>query len=151
MWRTILWQGLGLLCYLGGMIVFLVVGLDVYFAEPTGSLENMTTTHLSFFLVSLVLIVLGGGIMHKHGGGLGGMIGGFGGFGMSGGTSAADQAGPEKSRLEELGYVLPPEESDTPSVEAEPVEDNEVRCPSCGEINEAGYRFCGNCSAQLPS
>ncbi len=148
MWRTVLLQGVGLLFYLAGMLLFLVIAIDVYLSEPAHSLENFETVHGAYMLVSLVLIIAGGAVMQKFGGAMTGMGGWLNGTGMMWGGGQVRQE-PRQSALEQLGYTLPPEDEET-AIEDMPVDDGMVRCPECGETEEAGYRYCAHCSARLP-
>lgn len=136
-WRLLLWQGLGLLCYVAGMLLFLVVAIGVFLAPPENSLSNLSVDHLPFILASLVLIVLGRVISWKYGGGS--MLGGF----------RPDQ--PETSPLEDLGYRVPSESTDDSDTGFR-YEDGEMTivCPECGTENDPDYTYCRDCSAQLP-
>lgn len=143
--RALLTQLLGTLCYLGGLTLFLVTGLDIYFSEPEGSFSGITTSHTIMLGLSLALLILGGVIMQRSGISFTGASG----FGIFPGRTQVNQKpGPEQSPLEELGYHIPPEESET-DAEPEPPDDESVRCSHCGALNEKGYRFCGECSREL--
>lgn len=57
---------------------------------------------------------------------------------------------PEPSRLEELGYRVPPESEATPAPTTT-YEDGTVYhlCEECGAKNEFDYNYCRECSAEL--
>lgn len=144
--NTIVWQVLGLLAYFLGVVLFLSAAMDLFFRAPGRSIGSMTTGHVLVFALSVVFIVGGRVVSWKLGGEremspLGGQLNPFG------------QQAPEQTRLEELGYVMPPEatgEDDAGSDYA--YEDGEVYvvCSECGAKNDGDYRFCHDCSAQLP-
>jgi hypothetical protein len=142
--KSLLWQGVGLLFYLAGMVLFLVVALDA-FLGPGDAVGPVTTGHVVAMLVGLALLLTGRTISWKLGGDVGGRHG-------AGGTLGAIRGqNPNQSKLEELGYQMPPEETDHNSSDTV-YEDGEVyvRCPECGEPNEHGFDYCGNCSGELP-
>ncbi|WP_263020186.1 zinc ribbon domain-containing protein [Natronobiforma cellulositropha] len=139
MWKTFAWQLLGLLFYLGGMVVFLVVVVNVYIAEPNRSLENLSSAHLPFFGLSVLLIVFGRYIGHRFGSTL--AINGY----------PTNGEGSESHRdrvLREYGYDPSLETREESTVEYEDQTDALV-CPNCGERNEPGYDYCGNCASKL--
>lgn len=140
--KTLLWQGVGLLFYLAGMVLFLVVAVNAFLEPPANSLANVTTGDMAALLVSVLLLVVGRVISWKLGGGTGAMIG-------SGGTIRSQA--PKQSKLEELGYQMPPEESNDAGSNFD-YEDGEIyiRCPECGAKNEPEFEYCNNCSSQLP-
>jgi hypothetical protein len=143
--KTLLWQGVGLLFYLAGMVLFLAVAVNAFLAPPANSFGTVTTGDIAVLLVSVGLLVLGRAISWKLGGDVGGEAGAAGALGRIRGRN------PNQSRLEELGYRMPPEESDDSSSDTV-YEDGEVyvRCPECGEPNERGFDYCGTCSGELP-
>jgi len=142
--KSLLWQGVGLLFYLAGMILFLVVAVDAFFG-PGDAVGPVTTGHIVAMLVSLALLLTGRAIGWKLGGDVGGDPG------VGGTLGAIRNRNPNQSKLEELGYQMPPEESDDRSSDTV-YEDGEVyvRCSECGEKNERGFDYCGNCSGKLP-
>jgi hypothetical protein len=139
--KTLLWQAVGLLFYLAGMVLFLVVAVEAFLAPPASSFGNVATGELLVLLVSVVLLVTGRVIGWKLGGDTG----------VAGTVASVRGRGPEESKLEELGYRMPVEESEN-SGSGVVYEDGEVyvRCPDCGEPNEREFDYCGNCSSQLP-
>lgn len=149
-WGLLLWRGLGLLCYLAGLLLFVLVGLDVYLSAPERSFENVTTLHVVPLGLSILLLLLGGVFMQKFGGGFAGGIGAAGAqFGMPGGAGLLGD-GTEQTRLEELGYRVSSGSGDNDGSFA--YEDGEVYaiCTECGTKNEQGYRYCNSCSTKLP-
>lgn len=142
--KMLLWQGVGLLLYLAGMVLFLVVAVDA-FLGPGDAVGPVTTGHVVAVLASVALLLAGRAISWKLGGAVGGDTGVGGTFG------AVRDQGPNQSKLEELGYRMPPEDSDGRRSDTV-YEDGEVyvRCPECGEPNEPGFDYCGNCSSELP-
>lgn len=141
--RTMMvWQGVGLLFYLAGMLLFLVVAVGVFLAPPENSLANLATGDMALILVSVLLLVFGRVISWKFGGEAGAMMGS---------VSTIRGRGPDQSKLEELGYQIPPEESSEPESDVV-YEDGEVytRCPECGARNEREFDYCSNCSSRLP-
>jgi len=141
--KALVWQVVGGLCYLVGMVVFLSVAIGVFMAPPTNSLANLSTSHTPALLGSAVLLVVGRLISYR--------------FGTESGLTDAirERHGhPDKSKLEELGYVIPPESEDgggsgEPQFSFETGELT-VACRECGAENDPDFRFCGNCSAELP-
>lgn len=140
LWKAFLWQGVGLLFYFAGMLVFLVVAVNVFLSPPANSLENLSDGHVVSLLVSVVLIVVGRLIGWKFGGDLSLSQ-------MYRGAPA--RPGSDQSRLEQLGYQVRPEASEE---RPDPPDDGEpaLVCRECGAHNEPGYRYCGNCSSELP-
>jgi hypothetical protein len=142
--KTLLWQGVGLLFYLAGMVLFLAVAVNAFLAPPANSFGAVTTGDIAVLLVSVALLLFGRAISWK----LGGDVGGAGAMGTLG--RVRDRR-PNQSKLEELGYRMPPDESDDRGSDTV-YEDGEVyvQCPECGEQNERGFDYCGNCSSELP-
>mgnify|MGYP000141508312 CR=1 FL=1 len=139
--KALLWQGVGLLFTTAGMLIFLVVAVNVYLAPPANSLENMAAGDITVIVLSVALLVIGRVVAWKFGDDSGPL----------GTIDRIRNPQPEQSRLEELGYRMPPEES--PDSDPDTVyEDGElvVRCPECGAKNETGFDYCGDCSARLP-
>lgn len=138
---ALLWQAVGLLFTTTGMLVFLFVAVNVYLAPPANSLENMAAGDIAAIVLSVALLVTGRAVAWKFGGD----------DGPLGTIDRIRNPQPEQSRLEELGYRMPPEES-TDSDSDHVYEDGElvVRCPECGAKNESGFDYCGECSARLP-
>lgn len=149
MWKNLLWQLLGVLCYLAGMLVFLVLIVDIYLSPPTNSIENLSSGHTPYFAVSLLLIVLGRYVSYRFGAeiGLGAM--GSGGY-HSQPHSRSDTQSQAQSVLQKYGY----RDSSEPDTDDMPYEyeDGEVyiTCPQCGTRNEQEFDYCENCAAQLP-
>lgn len=140
--RRLLLQGLGLLCYLVGLVVFLFVVVSAYLAAPDEPFAGLTTGQLLSLAGGVFLIVGGRLISWKFGGkhvlrrGAGGpLLGGQ----------------PDKSRLEELGYHIPPDENERPD-SSFAFENGEVYvvCTECGTKNDSEFDFCRECSAELP-
>jgi len=100
--KALLWQGVGILCYLAGLLVFVSVVIGVFLAPPQNSLANLSSGHVPILIASVALIVAGRLISYK--------------YGVQNGLSGAVReyhGRPEKSKLEELGYVIPPENEGT--------------------------------------
>lgn len=142
LWKSFLWQIVGLLFYLAGMLLFLIVAINVYLAPPANSLENLSGGDMISLLISVGLIVIGRAIAWKFGGGvsISSMYGG-----------GVMRRGPEQSQLEQMGYKLPTvdSEQETSDVVSEDGEGLLV-CPKCGTHNERDYRYCSKCSSELP-
>lgn len=139
--KMLLWHGVGLLCYLAGMLLFLVVAVSVFLAPPENSLANLTTGHMAILLGSIVLLVVGRVMSWKGGGGAG----------MMGGIQTIREQRPDQSKLEELGYQMPASTSDTPDADGAGEDDaGTITCSECGATNEPTFRYCSNCSARLP-
>jgi hypothetical protein len=140
--KTLLWQGVALLLYLAGMVLFLVVAVNVFLAPPANSVANLTTGDMGVIGMSLLLIVAGRVIGWKYGG-----------EANTVGTTIQGirHQKPEQSTLEELGYQMPLEETDTGDA-AMAYDDGEVctQCPECGTQNDPQFQYCSNCSSQLP-
>lgn len=138
--KTLLWQGIGLLFYLGGMLLFLLVAVSAFLAPPENSLANVTTGDVAMLLISMVLLATGRVISWKGGEETGTIMGS---------ASTIRGQGPEQSKLEELGYQIPPDPSDEANVA---YEDGEiyVRCNECGAKNQQTFDYCNNCSGRLP-
>lgn len=142
--KTIVWQVLGLLAYFLGIVLFLSAAMDLFFREPGRSLGSATSGHVFVFTLSVVFIVGGRVISWKLGGEREMSP-------LSGSMNPFGQQRPKQTKLEELGYVMPPDSSEADESDFA-YEDGTVYvvCPECGEKNDAGFRFCHNCSAQLP-
>lgn len=138
--KTLLWQGIGLLFYLGGLLLFLLVAVSAFLAPPENSLANVTTGDMAMILMSVVLLATGRVISWKGGGETGAMMGS---------ASTIRGQGPDQSKLEELGYQIPPDASGDADVT---YEDGEVyaKCNECGAKNEQTFDYCNNCSSRLP-
>jgi len=140
--KTLLWQGVALLLYLAGMVLFLVVAVSVFLSPPANSVANLTTGDMVVIGVSLLLIVAGRVIGWKYGGEVNTV-----------GTTIQGirHQKPEQSTLEELGYQMPPEETDTAD-STTTYEDGKlyIQCPECGTQNDPQFQYCSNCSSQLP-
>lgn len=140
--RTLFWQGVGWLCYLGGLGLCLFTAVGVYLAEPSGSFQNVTTVDVVVLVWGIAMIVGGRLVTAKAGPSTEMVVTPFGGIG---------DRHPEQSRLEELGYHIPPEGNDEPQ-SGFAYEDGEVMvvCEECGEPNESDFDFCRTCSTRLP-
>ena len=141
MLKSLLLQVLGLLFYLGGMLLFLFVAVSVFLSPPENSLENLSSGHMAWIVVSLLLLVTGRLISWR--------------FGVDQSLSRGIQGsimGKERdvSRLRDLGYNVP---ADTSDEQAFAYDDGDVYvvCSKCGTKNEQGYSYCSDCSAELPS
>lgn len=144
--NRVLWQGVSVLLYLAGLVSFLVVAVGAFLAPPEQSFANLTTVDLAVIVASLGMLVAGRLVGWRYG---------FGAEGMTRGHVAESMPRfrnpPEPTKLEELGYRVPPE----PEEEVESnyaYEDGEVYvvCRDCGEQNETGFDYCSRCSAELP-
>lgn len=141
LWRRLLWQVVGIICYLGGLVLFLVVAVDVYTAPPEGSFENLSLHHLALIGASVVLMVASGGILFAHRNVPIGMIGPHHGVG-----GTRDSPGSRRSEDPLDQFPTDPPDDPQPS---QPDSGPGVRCPTCGVTNEEGYRFCRSCSSDL--
>lgn len=122
------------------MLLFLVVAVSVFLAPPANSVENLTTADAAVLLVSMLFLVTEKVISWKGGGAAGTMMGTVG---------SIRRQGPDQSKLEELGYRMPPDtadEADVTDVDGEDV----VTCSECGIQNEQTFSYCENCSSRLP-
>lgn len=138
--KMLVWQGVGLLCYLAGMLLFLVVAVGVFLAPPEHSLANLTTGDMAVILVSIVLIVTGRLISWMGGGESGTMMEG---------VRTIRRQDPDQSKLEELGYQMPSDASD--GVDTDGMgEESVIKCSECGATNERTFRYCSTCSSRLP-
>lgn len=140
--RTLLWQVVGLLFYLGGLLLFLVVAVSAFLAPPGRSLANLTTGDVALLLVSVVLLVTGRVMSWKGGEKTGTMVGAI---------STIREQRPDQTKLEELGYQIPPDSSDDTDTSVI-YEDGGLyrRCTECGAKNERSFDYCSNCSSRLP-
>lgn len=140
--RALLWQGVSLLLYAGGLGLFLTVAVGVYAAEPAGSVANLTTRDLLFLLVSVGFLV---------GGRLVGVRFGVDAPTMTDSVGSIRSDRPEPTKLEELGYRVPPDPENDPDREYAYEDGTLYRvCTECGANNDSDYQFCRECSAQLP-
>lgn len=145
------WQLLGLLFYLTGMVVFLVIAVDVFLSPPEGSIENIAAGHLTGIVLALVLLVVGRVISWKYGGGIGGLA--TGGYGFDGQPGAEDH--PDQTVLEEHGYYQSPPDPEERPDEGDPERSFEsvaaegTVCNSCGTENAEEFDYCRNCAAEL--
>jgi len=149
--KTLLWQAFGLLCYLAGLGLFLVVVVTAYFEPPENSLANLTTAHMAAILLSIALLVMGRTISWRVGDEWGVISGSTGTVGDAGPPDSPRDRDPVESKLEELGYNVPREQ---PSSSAGGItyEDGRVRirCAECGATNKQSYTHCRDCSSELP-
>ena len=140
-WKPALVKWVGVLTYLGGLLLFLAVAVDAFLSPPAQSLANLSTAHVVTLVLGLALVVVGQVIAWKFGGSA--LI--------HGPTTPLPNRGPDQSRLEELGYQLPPEDDDRGDADVA-FEDGTayVVCGECNARNERGFGRCRNCSAKLP-
>jgi hypothetical protein len=139
--KQLIWQGAALLSYFVGMILFLVVVMRVV-TSPEQSLATLTTGDVTALVVSVFFLGVGGLLSWKSGGTVGSGMGPI---------QMEPTQGPEQSKLEELGYQMPPDDPD----ESEPttrgaVGHDDVRCPECGATNDRSFTYCKQCSSELP-
>lgn len=134
---TLLWQGLSLLCYLVGMVLFLVVAGGAFLAPPAGSLANLTTGEFVLVLLSVALLA-GGGLLGWKAGGFSPLVMGYPATGRD--RPGRDPPG-SRSPLGEPTDGGPP---------APDGDDVAVRCPHCGARNDRSRRNCQACSSRLP-
>ncbi|WP_114576510.1 hypothetical protein [Saliphagus sp. LR7] len=152
--KGLAWQLVGLLFYLIGMAVFLVIAVDVFVSPPEGSIENFTAGHLTGIVVSVVLLMVGRAISWKYGGEIGGLTMGGYGFGGQPGR-AGDRDHPDQTVLEQHGYYQsPPDPEERPDEGGpgrglESVAAEGTVCESCGTENGRGFDYCRNCAAEL--
>lgn len=139
--KQLAWQAVGFCCYLGGMLLFLALAMDVYFSPPERSIENLSSAHAPFLVASLALFVLGSYVVQRFGGG----------FGLP--ERAPDR--PQTRReamLSEYGLHEPDIEEEESTDEPDyAYEDGDVavRCPACGTKNDPSYAYCGECASEL--
>lgn len=149
MWKNLLWQLLGVLCYLVGLLVFLVLIVDIYLSPPTNSIDNLSSGHAPIFAVSLLLIVIGRYVSYRFGSGVGFEAVASGGY-HSQPHSQSDTQSRAQSVLQKYGY----RDSSDPETDELPYEyeDGEVyiTCQECGTRNEQEFDYCENCAAELP-
>lgn len=140
--RALFWHGVGWLCYLVGLVLCLFTAVGIYLAAPSGSLENASSADLAL-LVGGASLIVGGRVVTMYQVGSPEMVPGT--------VEMIRNQGPEQSRLEELGYHIPPEASKESHSDFA-YEDGEVRvvCEECGEHNESNFEFCRRCSEPLP-
>lgn len=137
--RTLLWQGIGFVLYLGGLILFVIVAQGVFFGPPANAM-TFTGADLAVLLTGLLLIVVGRIVSWK---------GGEEATTLLGTVAAIREQRPEPSRLEELGYQVPPEGEQGDDMIYEGGEIY-IRCDECGAKNEREFDYCANCSSPLP-
>lgn len=140
--RPFLWYVLGTCCYLAGLLLFLATFLSVYVAPPENSLSNFAPAHGIGMAGSVALLILGKAIVWKFG-----TLP----LGRSRLLDRVLDRGPDESRLQALGYNVPPEESHEDE-RGYGYESGTVylQCPDCGMRNDPEYTYCGNCSSELP-
>lgn len=151
LWKGFGWQLVGLLFYLTGMVVFLVIAVDVFLSPPEGSIENITSGHLTGIAVSVVLLVVGRTISWKYSSGIGGLA--VGGYGFGGQPGVEDR--PDQTVLEEHGYYQSPPDADERSDNEDALERFETAtaegtvCEACGTENAEEFDYCRNCAREL--
>jgi hypothetical protein len=140
--KALLWQGLSLLLTFAGLILSTLVIIGVFLGPPENSFSNLSDGDLLLVLVGTLLMVVGRLIGWKFGIGVGSMTDSV--------SDLRDQQ-PEPSTLQELGYRIPPDSSETGDSKFT-YEDGTVYvvCEACGARNESGFSYCRNCSAELP-
>lgn len=155
-WKPYLWQVVGLLFYLFGMLLFLVVAIDVFTSPPENSIENLSNEHLLPIGLSVLLFVIGRLISWRFGANL--AVGAFG-AGLPGqaGNQISQNEHPDQTVLEKYGYYHRPADSDEEKRELDEVAEfvrdrdaNAVYCEECGTANDREFDYCGNCAAELP-
>lgn len=147
-WKRLAGHALGFLLTVAGTIAFLLVVLEVYAADPSGSLENLSRADVPLLLASVFLLVLGRYLSYRFGAGYGGRVDG-----------PDDRSKPERV-LAEYGYRVPPDETDRDRC-SEATDDGVgggggdgagfVRCVVCGAKNDGAFTYCSECAAELPS
>ena len=136
--NALLWQALSLLLTFAGLLISALVIVGVFLGPPENSLSNMSEADITLVVLGVVMLSAGRLIGWKFGLGIG-VVSGF-----------RDQS-PEQSRLEQLGYRIPPEAEETGDSEfAYEDGDLQVICQECGTKNEGGFSYCRDCSAELP-
>lgn len=142
LWKAFAWQGVGLLFYLAGMLLFMVVAINVYLSPPANSLGNLSEGHVVTLLASVALIAIGRMIGWKFG---------YGGSMVHLYRHGLPGQRPEQSQLQEMGYRIPPEPDDRGPSDVV-YEDGELFlvCRECGTQNESEFSYCSNCSSELP-
>lgn len=141
-WKWLLLNGAGVVLYLVGVLIFIFTAISVYLGSPANSFENFSSAHFAVMMVSLGLLVAGRIVVWKFGGRREGSIGSA--------WSPVSRA-PEKTPLEELGYQVPPEETNHGGA-GFTYEDGEIYivCEECGANNDPEFTYCSECSAKLP-
>jgi len=135
--NALLWQALSLILTLAGLLISALVIVGVFLAPPENSLSNISDGDVVLVLVGVIMLSGGRLIGWKFGLGIG-AVSGF-----------RDQA-PEQSKLEQLGYRIPPEDDETGDSEFTYDDGSlQVVCQECGATNESGFSYCRDCSAEL--
>jgi hypothetical protein len=140
--NTLLWQVVGTLCYLAGMLLFLFVATSVFLAAPENSVENLTSGDVTLMLVGLFLVILGSVINWRYGDET--VMGAW-------ATGTVQDQSSDQSTLEELDYTIPAELSNTEKASSAELDENTIRCTECGATNEQEFSYCKNCAARLPA
>ncbi|MFW6437231.1 MAG: DUF7577 domain-containing protein [Halococcoides sp.] len=137
MYRSaLIWHALALLCYLAGISLFVFGAVEPYLAPPERSLANLTTGHVALIAGSVVAFAAGGLANWKSG--------------WRNTLPAASPWGTQPGRAR--GNLGEPSERERDREPPTAYEDGTlyVRCPECGAKNDTGYRYCGECSSELP-
>lgn len=137
-WLGMLVQIAGVLSYIGGMLLMLFAAIGVFMELETGGGGSVPLPLVAYAVIGLALVVIGRVTVWRYGRGFGGSVWG----------TIPPRSRPKRSTLEELGYTSPSSGDTTQSDPGSPP--SGVVCGNCGTTNEAGYRFCRNCSSQLP-
>jgi hypothetical protein len=139
-----------MLFYLFGMVLFLAVAVGAFLAPPENSLANMTTGDIAVIFLSVAMLVTGRLINWKYGGETSMLAGATVGRGHAPGNQD-----PNQTRLEQLGYHVPPESAaagdDGEDGDEDDIEGPVVVCTECGTRNGTDFRFCRECSSELPT
>lgn len=135
-------QFVGIVMYLGGLLMLLMVVLSVYLAPPQHSFGNLSLVHLLLITASLVFII--GGRM------LGWRYGSVASFNtVPNGLTSVYQFNQfpvvEQPDIDDRFHHSKPQPRKV-------MEDGVLYaiCQECGTKNESEYTFCGNCSTKLP-
>lgn len=129
---------LGLVLFLTGIVLFGLVAVDVWTADPAGSFANITAVHVAWLLAGTVLVAVG------HYVGTVSAVAGMAGGGAPG--QVQDPRTPE-SVLAKYGFRQDPEDEDPEYAYREG--DVYAVCDECGTENDPEYAYCSNCSAKL--
>lgn len=132
--------------YLLGIVLVLVVAVDLYYAVRVDATAEFTAADAFFLLFGAALIVAARWVGTRYGIGVTAVPDSF-----TGSIRRARNQPPEPSKLEQLGYRVPPEPTDA-SERTTAWEDGTLYrvCDECGANNETDYEYCRECSAPLP-
>lgn len=132
--------------YLTGLVLVLVVAVDLYFAVSADATAEFTAADAFFLLFGVALILVARWVGTRYGVDVDVFS-----------RTVSDTVGgvrnqpPEPSKLEQLGYRVPPEPTDA-SDRTTAWEDGTLYrvCGECGANNDTDYEYCRECSAPLP-